>query len=168
AATAPSDGQACAKRRRLRVLRTRVGRSSRMKASPLDPNGALVLFSGGQDSTTCLAWALDRFEHVETIGFNYGQNHVVEMTVREHLRQAMARLKPEWGRRLRSDYVHDISVIADVAQAALTGQARTLLRSDGMPETFVPGRNLVFLTVAAALAYRRGLRHIVTGVCETD
>lgn len=139
-----------------------------MNASPLDPQGALVLFSGGQDSTTCLAWALDRFERVETLGFEYGQNHVVEMTVREHLRLELARLKPEWGQRLSSDHVHDASVIADLSQAALTGQARTLLRSEGLPETFVPGRNLVFLTLASALAYRRGLSHIVTGVCETD
>ena len=139
-----------------------------MKTSPLDPQGALVLFSGGQDSTTCLAWALDRFERVETLGFDYGQNHVVEMTVREHLRRELVRLKPDWGPRLHSDHVHDVSVIASVAQAALTGQAHTLLRSEGLPETFVPGRNLVFLTVAAALAYRRGLHHIVTGVCETD
>lgn len=139
-----------------------------MKASPLDSQGALVLFSGGQDSTTCLAWALERFERVETVGFDYNQNHVVEMTVREHLRQELARLKPEWGRRLHSDHVHDASVIADVSLAALTGQARTVLRSDGLPETFVPGRNLVFLTLAAALAYRRDLHHIVTGVCETD
>lgn len=139
-----------------------------MKAVPLDPQGALVLFSGGQDSTTCLAWALERFERVETLGFNYGQNHVVEMNVREQLRYELARLKPEWGRRLQSDYVHDAKVIADLAQAALTGETRTLLRSDGLPQTFVPGRNLVFLTLAAALAYRRGLSHIVTGVCETD
>jgi 7-cyano-7-deazaguanine synthase len=139
-----------------------------MKAFPLDSQGALVLFSGGQDSTTCLAWALERFGRVETVGFDYGQNHVVEMTVREHLRGELGRLNAEWGRRLHSDHVHYASVIADVAQAALTGQTRTLLRSDGLPETFVPGRNLVFLTLAAALAYRRGLRHIVTGVCETD
>lgn len=139
-----------------------------MKGSPLDPRGALVLFSGGQDSTTCLAWALDRFDRVETLGLHYGQNHAVEMTVREHLREELAQINPEWGRRLGSDYVHDAAVIADVAQASLTGHTQTILRSEGLPDTFVPGRNLVFLTLAAALAYRRGLQHIVTGVCETD
>lgn len=139
-----------------------------MRFSNLDQNGALVLFSGGQDSTTCLAWALEKFGRVETIGFNYGQNHIAEMTVRDEVRRELCRLNPDWGARLGADYVHDAGVIAEVAQAALTGRTMTALRSDGLPETFVPGRNLVFLTLAAALAYRRGLAHIVTGVCETD
>ena len=93
-----------------------------MKGLALDPRGALVLFSGGQDSTTCLAWALDRYDRVETLGLHYGQNHAVEMTVREHLREALAELNPEWARRLGSDYVHDATVIAEVAQASLTGR----------------------------------------------
>ena len=139
-----------------------------MRGSSLEARGALVLFSGGQDSATCLAWALDRYDRVETLGLEYGQNHVVEMSVRGHLREEMVRLKPEWAKRLGADYVHDATVIADVAQAQLTGRTQTMLRSEGLPDTFVPGRNLVFLTLAAALAYRRGLKHIVTGVCETD
>ena len=139
-----------------------------MRGGALEERGALVLFSGGQDSATCLAWALDRYNRVETLGFEYGQNHIIEMTVRMRVREEMIRLKPEWAQRLGDDYVHDATVIADVAQAALTGSSETLLRSEGLPDTFVPGRNLIFLSLAAALAYRRGLRHIVTGVCETD
>lgn len=134
----------------------------------LNSDGALVVFSGGQDSTTCLAWALTRFSRVETLGFVYGQNHVVEMSVRESLRQGMARLSAEWAARLGPDHQHDAHVIRDIGGASLAGGPETILRSQDLPDTFVPGRNLVFLTLAAALAYRRGLKHIVTGVCETD
>lgn len=139
-----------------------------MQSNDLNKNGALVVFSGGQDSATCLAWALDRFECVETIGFDYGQNHSIEMSVRGTVREQVAAILPSWRTKLGEDHVHDASVIGQISQARLTGSTETLLRSEGLPDTFVPGRNLVFLTLAAALAYRRGLKHIVTGVCETD
>ena len=131
-------------------------------------SGALVLFSGGQDSTTCLAWALDRFEHVETLGFDYGQRHRVELDCRATLRTAMASLRPEWGARLGEDHTIEVGAIAQVSQSALTQDMAIEMAEDGLPNTFVPGRNLIFLTFAAALAYRRGLRHIVGGMCETD
>jgi len=134
----------------------------------IDGRSALVVFSGGQDSATCLAWALDRFEHVETLGFQYGQVHDIEMTVRQDVRQAISSIKPEWKARLGTDHVHDASIIGQISQSELTGASETKLRTAGLPATFVPGRNLVFLTLAAALAYRRGAKHIVTGVCETD
>lgn len=139
-----------------------------MKINPLDRNGALVVFSGGQDSATCLAWALDRFNHVETVGFHYGQVHDVEMTVRHAVRDRTAALNRDWGGRLSADHVYDAGVIGQISQSPLTGGAAALMRSENLPDTFVPGRNLVFLTLAAALAYRRGLKHIITGVCETD
>lgn len=134
----------------------------------IDERSALVVFSGGQDSATCLAWALDRFEHVETLGFRYGQVHDIEMTVRQDVRQAISSIKPDWAARLGRDHVHDASIIGQISQSELTGASETKLRTAGLPATFVPGRNLVFLTLAAALAYRRGAKHIVTGVCETD
>jgi len=129
---------------------------------------ALVLFSGGQDSATCLAWALDTFDQVETIGFDYGQRHRVELDVRRPLLQALAADFPHWAERLGEDHVLDLRTLGEVSQTALTGDASIAMRNDGMPNTFVPGRNLIFLTFAAAIAYRRGIRHIVTGVCETD
>jgi 7-cyano-7-deazaguanine synthase len=125
-------------------------------------DGALVLFSGGQDSATCLAWALDRFEHVETLGFDYRQRHAVELTCRAALRAGMA------APRLGPDHTLDLGVLGALSETALTRDAEIALREDGLPNTFVPGRNLIFLTFAAALAYRRGLRHIVAGMCETD
>ncbi|MBS7788687.1 7-cyano-7-deazaguanine synthase QueC [Roseococcus sp. SDR] len=125
-------------------------------------DGALVLFSGGQDSATCLAWALDRFPHVETLGFDYRQRHAVELTCREKLRAGMA------SPRLGPDHTLDLGVLGQLSETALTREAEIALREDGLPNTFVPGRNLIFLTFAAALAYRRGLRHIVAGMCETD
>lgn len=139
-----------------------------MKTNELDHQGAVVLFSGGQDSATCLAWALDRYDRVETIGFKYGQTHAIEMTVRNTIREKFAQLKPEWALRLGEDHVYDAAVIGEISHCALTGATETLLRNERLPDTFVPGRNLVFLMLAAALAYRRGLRHIITGVCETD
>lgn len=129
---------------------------------------ALVVFSGGQDSATCLAWALDRFDRVETLGFQYGQVHHVEMSVRQSVRDAISALKPEWTERLGIDHVYDAGVIGQIGQSTLTGTSETKLRTTGLPATFVPGRNLAFLTLAAALAYRRGSKHIITGVCETD
>jgi len=125
-------------------------------------NAALVLFSGGQDSATCLAWALDRFEHVETLGFDYGQRHLVELSCREALRAGMA------GPRLGPDHTLAVPSLAQIGGSALTEDTAIALRADGLPNTFVPGRNILFLTLAAALAARRGIRHLVTGVCETD
>jgi 7-cyano-7-deazaguanine synthase len=129
---------------------------------------ALVLFSGGQDSATCLAWALDRFDRVETIGFEYGQRHRVELDCRGAFRAGLARLNPAWASRLGEDHTLALDALAAVSDTALTSEAEIRLREDGLPNTFVPGRNLLFLTFAATLAYRRGLRHLVGGMCETD
>jgi 7-cyano-7-deazaguanine synthase len=129
---------------------------------------ALVLFSGGQDSATCLAWALDRYARVETIGFAYGQRHAIEMDCRAPLRAGMATLR-EWGGRLGDDHVVDLTgTIAGLGATALTSDAEITMTAEGLPSTFVPGRNLLFLTAAAAIAYRRGHKRIVAGVCETD
>lgn len=135
---------------------------------PLDPTAALVLFSGGQDSATCLAWALDRYARVETIGFDYRQRHAVELTVREDFRRQVAARFPAWGARLGEDRVLDVRGLADIGQTAMTEAVAIETGASGLPTTFVPGRNLLFLTYAAAVAYRRGIRTIVTGVCETD
>jgi 7-cyano-7-deazaguanine synthase len=132
------------------------------------PTSALVLFSGGQDSTTCLADALDRYERVETIGFAYGQRHAVELEVRPAILAALRQSFPAWGARLGEDHVIDLAALGAVSDTALTNDVAIAMAEDGLPNTFVPGRNLMFLTFAAALAYRRGIRHLVTGVCETD
>lgn len=129
---------------------------------------ALVLFSGGQDSTTCLAWALDHFERVETIGFDYGQRHHVELDVRAPLLRGFRDSFPNWTDRLCDDHLIDMKVLGEVSETALTRDVDIAFRQDGLPNTFVPGRNLIFLTFAAAVAYRRGIKHLVTGVCETD
>jgi 7-cyano-7-deazaguanine synthase len=131
-------------------------------------DGALVLFSGGQDSTTCLAWALARFPRVETLGFDYGQRHRVELDCRAGLRAGIGRIDPAWGRRLGQDHTLSLDALGRVSETALTRETEIGFEAGGLPNTFVPGRNLVFLTFAAALAYRRGLRHIVGGMCETD
>lgn len=133
-----------------------------------DADGALVLFSGGQDSATCLAWALDRFARVETLGFDYGQRHRVELDCRATFRAGLAQLFPGWAARLGADHTLPLQALAAVSDTALTSETEIRLQADGLPNTFVPGRNLLFLTFAAALAYRRGLRHIVAGMCETD
>lgn len=133
-----------------------------------DNEGALVLFSGGQDSATCLAWALARFGTVETIGFDYGQRHRVELEVRGTFRAGIADLDPVWASRLGPDHVLDLAVLGQVSDTALTRDAEIALRDDGLPNTFVPGRNLLFFMLAAALATRRGLRHLIGGMCETD
>ena len=133
-----------------------------------DHQSALVLFSGGQDSSTCLAWALDRFERVETIGFDYGQRHAIELTMRQGLRQAFAAHNPQWADRLGDDHCLDLQALGAISQTSLTSDMAFQMQEDGLPNTFVPGRNLIFLTFAAAIAYRRSIRHIVTGVCETD
>ncbi|MFG1425061.1 7-cyano-7-deazaguanine synthase QueC [Roseixanthobacter glucoisosaccharinicivorans] len=130
--------------------------------------GALVLFSGGQDSTTCLAWALERFGRVETLGFDYGQRHRVELDARQKLRPALSALNPGWAARLGEDHTLSLDALAAVSDTALTRDVEISMGANGLPNTFVPGRNIIFLTFAAALAYRRGLRHIVGGMCETD
>jgi len=134
----------------------------------LDPSSALVLFSGGQDSTTCLAWALSRYERVETIGISYGQRHVIEMEVHEPVRRRIASLGTDWSRRLGPDRVVSLDALGSVSKSALTADLPMGTRPDGLPATFVPGRNLVFLTFAAIVAYQRGLKHVVAGLCETD
>ena len=134
----------------------------------LNPRGALVLFSGGQDSTTCVAWALERYARVETIGFDYGQRHAIELACREPIRDGIRRLDPRWAARLGDDHLLDASVIGGVGATALTTDAAITLDAAGLPTTFVPGRNLLFLTLAAALASRRELTVLVGGMCETD
>ena len=129
---------------------------------------ALVLFSGGQDSTTCLAWALERFSHVETLGFDYGQRHTIELSCRDRLRAGISAIKESWAARLGADHTLKLDALGEVSDTALTREMEIEIGESGLPNTFVPGRNLVFLTFAAALAYRRGLRHLVAGVCETD
>ncbi|HEY6773647.1 MAG TPA: 7-cyano-7-deazaguanine synthase QueC [Oxalicibacterium sp.] len=139
-----------------------------MKNTTNTPEGALVLFSGGQDSTTCLAWALARYAHVETIGFDYGQRHAIELAVRPTVLQKMRALKPEWNERLGDDHMIDLSLIAKISDTALTQDVEIAMQENGLPNTFVPGRNLLFMTVAATVAYRRGLTVLVGGMCETD
>jgi len=129
---------------------------------------ALVLFSGGQDSATCLAWALQRFARVETLGFDYGQRHAIELEFRAHLIDGMKSLRADWAVRLGESHTPKIATLAEISDTALTRDVAIAIGADGLPNTFVPGRNLVFLTFAAALAYRRGIRHIVGGMCETD
>jgi 7-cyano-7-deazaguanine synthase len=129
---------------------------------------ALVLFSGGQDSTVCLAWALERFARVETIGFDYGQRHRAELEVRPRVRERMAALRPSWAQRLGDDHVVKLDALGAISETALTREVEIAMGKGGLPTTFVPGRNLVFLTFAGALAYRRGARHLIAGMCETD
>jgi 7-cyano-7-deazaguanine synthase len=129
---------------------------------------ALVLFSGGQDSTACLAWALDRYEHVETLGFDYGQRHRIELECRGTVRDEIARGFPQWAPRLGPDHLLDLALLGQISDTALTAEREIELQSNGLPNTFVPGRNLLFLGFAAALAYRRGLGVLVGGMCETD
>jgi 7-cyano-7-deazaguanine synthase len=129
---------------------------------------ALVLFSGGQDSTTCLAWAADRYEVVETIGFDYGQRHRVELDARQHVLEAMRAQFPDWAPRIGADHMVDLGVLGAISDTALTSDTEIKMAANGLPNTFVPGRNLVFLTMASAVAYRRGLDVIVGGMCETD
>ena len=129
---------------------------------------ALVLFSGGQDSATCLAWALDRFAHVETIGFDYGQRHIVELECRQTVRSKLRSAFPAWSERLGEDHLLDMSVLGRISDTALTQDKAIEMQRNGLPNTFVPGRNLLFFTFAAAVAYRRGLEVLVGGMCETD
>ena len=129
---------------------------------------ALVLFSGGQDSTVCLVWALQRFAHVETIGFDYGQRHAVELEVRAGIRVRLSALSAAWRARLADDHVVQIDALAAISETALTREVAIEVADTGLPTTFVPGRNLVFLAFAGAVAYRRGIKHLVAGMCETD
>lgn len=129
---------------------------------------ALVLFSGGQDSTTCLAWALSRYQHVETIGFDYGQRHAIELTMRPQLLQKIRGLSADWDHRLGEDHLLDLSLISQLSQTAMTENIAIQMQENGLPNTFVPGRNLMFMLVAATLAYRRQLGVLVGGMCETD
>jgi 7-cyano-7-deazaguanine synthase len=129
---------------------------------------ALVLFSGGQDSTVCLAWALARFRHVETVGFFYGQRHAVELDVRPRIRDRLAALDMSWGQRLGDDHMITLEALSAISETALTRDAEITFAASGLPTTFVPGRNLIFLNFAGALAYRRGLKQLVAGMCETD
>jgi 7-cyano-7-deazaguanine synthase len=131
-------------------------------------DAALVLFSGGQDSTTCLAWALARYARVETIAFDYGQRHVVELEARLRVREQIAAQFPDWAPRLSDDHLIDLAVLGQISDTSLTRETAFEMQSNGLPNTFVPGRNLLFLTLAGALAYRRGINTLVTGVCETD
>lgn len=133
-----------------------------------DARSALVLFSGGQDSTACLAWALDRYDAVETVGFDYGQRHAVELACRPVVLQGLRDGFPQWAPRLGGDHLLDLRTLGQIADTALTAEREIALRADGLPNTFVPGRNLLFLAYAAALAYRRGCGVLVGGMCETD
>ena len=129
---------------------------------------ALVLFSGGQDSTTCLAHALTHYAHVETLGFDYGQRHSVELQARQTVLQRLRWQFPQWAARLGPDHVLNVDVIGQIGGSSLTEDVAIAMQQDGLPNTFVPGRNLLFMTLAGALAYRRGLQVLVTGVSEAD
>lgn len=129
---------------------------------------ALVLFSGGQDSTTCLAWALDRYENVETIGFDYGQRHVVELDCRKTILDEMRLIFPKWSRCLGEDHLLDLKLLGQISDTSLTQDKAIEMAKSGLPNSFVPGRNLMFFTFASAIAYRRGLEVLVGGMCETD
>ncbi|MEZ5892779.1 MAG: 7-cyano-7-deazaguanine synthase QueC [Parvularculaceae bacterium] len=134
----------------------------------IDQTRALVLFSGGQDSSISLAWALDRYAHVETVGFNYGQRHAVELGARIAVRHAIAKTFPQWAEKLGPDTSVDASGLKDLGETAMTHETEIIIGADGLPTTFVPGRNLVFLALAGGLAYRRNLGRLVAGMCEAD
>lgn len=129
---------------------------------------AIVLFSGGQDSATCLAWALNEFPSVETIGFDYGQNHAVELEVRQTFLKSLRSSFPDLTKNLGEDHLVDLSVLGAISDTALTGEREIEMNEAGLPNTFVPGRNLLFFTIAAAVGYRRNAKHLVGGMCETD
>jgi 7-cyano-7-deazaguanine synthase len=133
-----------------------------------DPRTALVLFSGGQDSTACLAWALDRFARVETVGFDYGQRHRIELDCRAVVRRELAAAFPHWGGKLGDDHLLDLSLLGRLSDTALTSERAIEVQANGLPNTFVPGRNLLFLAFAALVAWRRGASVLVGGMCETD
>jgi 7-cyano-7-deazaguanine synthase len=134
----------------------------------MERRSALVLFSGGQDSTTALAWSLERFDRIETVGFSYGQRHQAELAARPRIRERLKQEFARWGARLGSDHLLRLDVLSQIGGSALTDDIAIALREGGLPTTFVPGRNLMFLIAAAALGYRRGIRDLVGGMCETD
>ncbi|MDM4769066.1 7-cyano-7-deazaguanine synthase QueC [Solimonas sp. SE-A11] len=129
---------------------------------------ALVLFSGGQDSTTCLAWALEKYDAVETIGFDYGQRHRIELECRRVVLDSIVERFPVWAPKLGIDHMLDLGLLGAISDTALTAQKKIDFEQTGLPNTFVPGRNLLFFTLAAAVAYRRGHKVLVGGMCETD
>ena len=129
---------------------------------------ALLLFSGGQDSTVCLSWALERFDRVETLGFDYGQRHRIELEARKDVLNRLTSIKPEWAGRLADDHEIQLTELGRISETALTRDAEIVMTSSGLPSTFVPGRNIIFLTYAAAVAYRRGITSLIGGMCETD
>lgn len=129
---------------------------------------ALVLFSGGQDSTTCLAWALERYEHVETISFDYGQRHLIELECRLNVLREIRSRFPNWSKRLGDDHLLDLKILGQISDTAMTAEKAIEFEKNGLPNTFVPGRNLLFLTFASTIAYRRDLTVLVGGMCETD
>lgn len=139
----------------------------KVKSKPMHKT-ALVLFSGGQDSSTCLALALSKYERVETVAFDYRQRHSVELEARLNVLAQIKLQFPHWTHKLGEDHLLDLAVLGQVSETSLTRDMAFQMEEGGLPNTFVPGRNLLFLTLAAALAYRRGLEVIVTGVCETD
>lgn len=134
----------------------------------MSDQSALVLFSGGQDSAVCLAWALSRYSRVETIGFDYRQRHRVELECRGTFLAKLRALNPAWSEKLGEGRVLDLGVLGEVSDTSLTRDRAIDFEATGLPSTFVPGRNLVFLAFAAAVAYRRGLGALVGGMCETD
>ncbi|MBF0097669.1 MAG: 7-cyano-7-deazaguanine synthase QueC [Magnetococcales bacterium] len=134
----------------------------------MNVSNALVLFSGGQDSAICLAWALTHHSHVETIGFDYGQRHAVELDCRQTIITAIRKNFPCWAHQLGEDHVIDLKILGQISDTALTGDTEIAFLESGLPNTFVPGRNIIFLTMAAALSYRRGIPILVGGMCETD
>jgi len=139
-----------------------------MTVPSTDPRTALVVFSGGQDSTVCLAWALQRYRHVETIGFDYGQRHRVELDCRVQVRQQIAEHFPQWAGKLGEDHLLDLGLLGQISDTAMTSERAIEMQANGLPNTFVPGRNLLFLNFAASVAYRRGASVLVGGMCETD
>lgn len=133
-----------------------------------DSRRAMVLFSGGQDSATCLAWALERYAHVETIGFAYAQRHLVELEARRFVMLQMRSQFPQWAEKLGQDHTLDLSLLGQISDTALTDERAIEMNANGLPNTFVPGRNLLFFTFAATVAYRRGIGVLIGGMCETD
>ncbi len=133
-----------------------------------DPRRALVLFSGGQDSTVCLAWALARYAHVETIGFDHALRHDAELECRLHVRTQLHAKFPQWRARLGGDHLLDLALLGQIADTVPTEARASQMKTGGLPNEFVPGRNLLFFTFAATIADRRGLDVLVGGMCETD
>ena len=150
-----------------RLISSEIDMNDSFKDSTLSQK-ALVLFSGGQDSATCLAWALDRYAHVETIGFDYGQRHAVELQCRQDVLASIRAEFPNWASRLGQDHMLDLGILGQISDTAMTREQEIVFEESGLPSTFVPGRNLMFFNFAAAIAYRRGLSVLVGGMCETD